>query len=103
MYSICRYEKGTLPFPPYLGFQASKVHLLLNQRTKDKIKIMPDDMETGGISMREEMREHSSHVSSVMVYCQYVSDDLYHFILPLRAHYLHASLLKPLVIMVEKE
>lgn len=64
---------------------------------------MSDDVEGSGISMREEMAEHSSHVGSVIVYSQDISDDLYHFILPLRAHYLQASLLKPLVIMVDKQ
>ena len=99
----CRYEKGTLPFPPHIGFEFLKVHLLLQQRTKNKVQLIPSDTEVGEISMREEMAEHSSHVGCVIVYCQDTSDDLYHFILPMRAHYLHASLLNPLVIMVDKE
>lgn len=109
LYHTYRYEKGTLPLPPYLGFEAAKLHLLLQQRTRDKVQLVPDDnrkvevVEGGGISMREELLEHCAHVGSVIVYCNEALDELYHFILPLRAHYLHASHLKPLVIMLEKE
>ena len=110
MHAHSRYEKGTLPLPPYLGFEASKLHLLLNQRTRDKVQLIPDDDTThtqsaveGGISMRDELVEHTTHAKAVIVYCSEVSDEMYHFILPLRAHYLHASQLKPLVIMTEKE
>ena len=107
---MCRYEKGTLPLPPYLGFEAAKLHLLLNQRPKNKVQLIPEDDTShtqdtveGGISMRDELVEHTTHAKAVIVYCVEASDELYHFILPLRAHYLHASLLKPLVIMTEKE
>ncbi len=102
---ILRYEKGTIPFPPYLGFENLKLHLLLHQRPKENVQLVPEDgteVERGKVSMRDELAEHSSHSSAVIVYCNEVSDELYHFIMPLRAHYLHASLLKPLVIMVGK-
>ena len=52
--------------------------------------------------MRDELLEHCAHSGSVIVYSNEASDDLYHFILPLRAHYLHASHLKPLVIMLDQ-
>ena len=99
---LYRYEKGTLPNPPYLGFEASKLHLLLHQRPRDKVQLIPDDVDCtqGKVSMRDELVENCSHVGSVIVYCNEALEELYHFILPLRAHYLHTSLLKPLVIML---
>lgn len=104
----CRYEKGTLPFPPYLGFESSKLHLLLHQRTRDKVQLIPDDdsmiiTNEAGLSMRDEMIEQSSHSKPVIVYCNEASDELYQFVMPLRAHYLHSATLSPLVIMLEKE
>ncbi len=100
----CRYEKGTLPLPPYLGFEASKLHLLLQQRTRALTQLIPDeDPKEGDISVRDELVEHCAHSGAVIVYSEQASDELYHFVLPLRAHYLHASHLKPLVIMLENE
>ena len=96
--------------PPYLGFEASKLHLLLQQRTRAQTQLIPDDDPSAaggeggvGLSMRDELVEHSAHSGSVIVYASQASDELYHFILPLRAHYLHASQLKPLVIMLETQ
>ena len=58
--------------------------------------------EVSGISMREELMEQAAHVGSVIVYSPDATDDLYNFLVPLRAFYLHASLLKPIVIMLGK-
>ena len=105
----CRYEKGTLPLPPYLGFDDAKLHLLVKKRPRDLVQLVMDDRDVGGgsetssISMREELMDQATHVGSVIVYCPEASDELYNFIVPLRAHYLHASLLKPIVIMLNKE
>jgi len=58
--------------------------------------------EGSGISLREELMEQAGHVGSVIVYSPEASDELYNFLVPLRAFYLHASLLKPVVIMLSK-
>ncbi len=106
-----RYEKGTLPLPPYLGFDDAKLHLLPQHRTKNQIRIAADSKsagtlegeEVGGVDVRKELMDHATHMGSVIVYSPTASDELYHFLVPLRAYYLHASLLKPIVIMLAKE
>ena len=42
-------------------------------------------------------------VGAVIVYCEEASKELYHLLLPLRAHYLHTASLKPVVLLLEKE
>lgn len=62
-----------------------------------------EDEQVGGVSLREELMDQATHMGSVIVYSPTASDELYNFLVPLRAYYLHASLLKPIVIMLAKE
>ena len=49
---------------------------------------------------RDELKDYNG---AVIVYCEEASDELYHFVLPLRAHQLSAKELKPIIFMLGKE
>ncbi len=52
--------------------------------------------------MAEGVTQHWQH-GAVIAYTDEVTDELYNFILPQRAHYLPSGDLKPIVLMIEKE
>lgn len=82
-----RYWKGHVPNTPYFGFESQKCHLLYEKRCYDDLTATNDDLRLG----------------LSIVYSPRVSDDLYHFIVPLRAAHLPSSSLRPLVVMVNSE
>ena len=93
----CSYEKGPLPISPYCGFETPRCHLVLYQRTREDVAYILD----GSCGdFRDELKESSG---TVIVYCEEASDELYHFILPLRAHQLSAKDLKPIIFMLGNE
>lgn len=94
-----RYEKGFLPISPYLGFEAPECHLVLHQRTVEQVHLIYDETTT---ALKDEVSKSVSR-GMVIVYTPDYSEGLYHFILPLRAHYLSARSIKPLVIMMKKK
>ncbi|XP_064392695.1 potassium channel subfamily T member 1-like [Halichondria panicea] len=82
-----KYWKGQVPNTPYFGFETQKCHLVHEKRCHDDLAAGIGDLERG----------------LSIVYSPRVSDDLYHFILPLRAANLPSSSLKPLVVMVNSQ
>ncbi len=84
---VYRYWKGQVPNTPYFGFETQKCHLVHEKRCHDDLTAGIGDLERG----------------LSIVYSPRVSDDLYHFILPLRAANLPSSSLKPLVVMVNSQ
>lgn len=86
-----------MPISPYCGFETPLCHLVLYQRTRKDVASIYDN-DSG--DFREELKDSDG---TVIVYCEEASDELYHFILPLRAHQLSAKELKPIVFMIDKE
>ena len=95
--SCCSYEKGPLPISPYCGFETPLCHLVLYQRDRADVAHIYDS-DSG--DFRDELKDHDD---LVIVYCEEASDELYHFILPLRAHQLSAKELKPIVFLLGHE
>ena len=91
------YEKGPLPISPYCGFETPRCHLVLYQRDRADVAHVYDN-NCG--DFRDELKDYDG---LVIVYCEEASDELYHFILPLRAHQLAAKELKPIVFLLGHE
>eukprot|EP00731_Ephydatia_muelleri_P023902 Em0016g173a len=90
--------KATLPVIPYCGFEPLVCHLLREKRSSALIRLDQGDKRTAGGASPQHWQE-----GAIIIYSDVADVELYHFILPLRAHYLAVQELKPIVLLLKNE
>ena len=105
---------------PYFGCETLECYLLPVKRSHDQIRL---DWGSGGAGPGHEeaglgcegegpgcegagsegKTACCGKAGAVIAFCEEATEELFHFVTPLRASYLPHSSLKPIVIMVEKE